>query len=89
MHIEHHSLFRDFPEQHEQLHSLRQSDPKFAELATQYEALDKQICRIEDGVELLAEDALTALKQQRVSLKDQVVSRLKSAAEPCCGCCQG
>ena len=89
MHIEHHSLFRDFPEQHEQLHSLRQSDPQFAKLATEYEVLDKQICRVEDGVESLADEALTALKHQRVSLKDQVAGSLKSAAKPCCGCCQG
>ncbi|SFP18081.1 hypothetical protein SAMN05216190_10629 [Pseudomonas borbori] len=88
MHIEHHPLVHDFPEQRAELHELRQNDPDFARLADDYEALDKRICRVEEGIELLADDALTALKQQRVELKDRVASRLKPATT-CCGCCQG
>lgn len=88
MHIEHHPLVHDFPELRAELHALRQSDPAFASLAEEYEALDKRICRVEDGIEVLADDALSALKQQRVELKDRVASRLKPAAT-CCGCCQG
>ncbi len=88
MHIEHHPLVHDFPELRAELHALRQADPAFARLADEYEALDKRICRVEDGVEVLADDALNALKHQRVELKDQIASRLKPAAS-CCGCCQG
>jgi uncharacterized protein len=88
MHIEHHPLVHEFPGLRAELHALRQSDPAFARLADEYEVLDKRICGLEDGVEVLADDALNALKHQRGVLKDQVASRLKPAAS-CCGCCQG
>ena len=89
MHVEHHALVKDFPELREELHELRQQDNAFARLAENYEALDKRICRIEDGIELLAEDALGQLKQERVALKDEVARRLKKAAGQCCGCGNG
>ena len=89
MHIEHHPLIHDFPEQRAELHDLRQADPDFARLTEDYEALDKRICRIEDGIELLADDALTVLKRERVELKDQVAKRLAAPAAQCCGCCKG
>lgn len=89
MHVEHHALVKDFPEQREALHTLRQQDSAFARLAENYEALDKRICRIEEGIELLADDALGQLKQERVALKDEVARRLKKAAGHCCGCGNG
>jgi hypothetical protein len=51
MHVEHHPLNKDFPELHAALHELRVNDAHFARLADEYEALDKRICRVEDGVE--------------------------------------
>ena len=89
MHIEHHPLIKDFPELRDALHELRQSDADFARLALQYEELDKRICRIEEGSELLAEPGLNALKRQRVELKDEVAKRLSPPAPQCCGHCQG
>ena len=89
MHVEHHSLTADFPELREQLHNLRQQDQHFARLADEYGALDKRICRIEDGIELLDEDALSTLKAERVAMKDELSRQLNKAAEPvgCCGKC--
>lgn len=89
MHVEHHSLIADFPELREQLHILRQQDHHFARLADEYEALDKRICRIEDGVDLLEDSALSTLKAERVALKDELSRQLNKAAEPegCCGKC--
>ena len=89
MHVEHHPLIKDFPELRAELHSLRQADREFARLAEEYEALDKRICRIEEGTELLDDGALGALKQVRVELKDQLARRLKRAAGQCCGCGNG
>lgn len=89
MHIDHHPLMNDFPELRETLHQLRQNDNHFARVAGEYEALDKRICRVEDGVELLDEDGLTNLKLQRVSLKDDVSRMLKHAKGSCCGGCGG
>ncbi len=90
MHVEHHPLVKDFPEKLEQLHKLRQEDPAFALKAEQYEALDKQICRVEDGVETLDDAALNALKLERVTLKDDIARDLKRASGgSCCGGCCG
>jgi len=89
MHVDHHSLVHDFPEQHDELHRLRQDDPAFARQAEAYEALDKRICRVEDGVERLDDATLASLKLSRVALKDDLARRLKRAAGQCCGCGNG
>ncbi len=89
MHFEHHPLVKDFPEKREQLQKLRQEDPVFARKADEYEALDKRICRVEDGVETLDDAALNALKQERVNLKDDIARDLKRAGGSCCGGCCG
>lgn len=89
MHVDHHPLLQDFPELREQLHQLRQNDQHFARLAGEYEDLDKRICRVEDGVELLDDSSLTGLKQQRVALKDDLARMLKKSKGECCGACGG
>ena len=89
MHVEHHPLMNDFPELRDTLHTLRQSDHHFARIAGEYEELDKRICRVEDGVEVLDDACLTSLKQQRVSLKDDVARMLRKAKGECCGSCGG
>ena len=89
MHVEHHSLIADFPELREQLHTLRQQDSHFARLADEYEVLDKRICRVEDGIDVLDDGALSTLKAERVAMKDELSRQMKKAAEPegCCGKC--
>jgi len=89
MHVEHHPLIKDFPEKREQLQKLRQEDPAFARKADEYEALDKRICRVEDGVETLDDSALNALKQERVAMKDDIARDIKRASGSCCGGCGG
>jgi uncharacterized protein YdcH (DUF465 family) len=89
MHVEHHPLIKDFPELRGALHELRMSDADFSRLADSYESLDKRICRVEAGNEVLADAALLSLKQERLSLKDEVARRLKRAAGQCCGCGNG
>ena len=68
---------------------LRQGDEQFARQAEEYEALDKRICRIEDGIELLDDITLSALKLSRVALKDELARQLKRASGHCCGCGNG
>lgn len=80
MHVEHHPLIKDFPELRDALHQLRTGDADFARKADSYEALDKRICRVEAGNELLADAALASLKQERVGLKDELAERLKQVA---------
>ena len=71
MTVEHHPLIKDFPELRERIHALK-SDNHFAKLEKQYEDIDKQIVRVENGIERTDEAALDQLKQQRVHLKDQI-----------------
>ncbi|WP_275547225.1 MULTISPECIES: YdcH family protein [unclassified Pseudomonas] len=89
MHVDHHPLVHDFSEDREALQRLRQEDALFARQAEEYEALDKRICRIEDGIELLDDVSLQALKLNRVALKDELARQLKRASGQCCGCGNG
>ena len=72
MPLEHHPLNREFPQQHDALRKLMQSDARFARLAEEYEALDKRIYEIEDGRSVADDLMLQGLKLQRVGLKDEI-----------------
>jgi len=79
MPLEHHPLSREFPQQHDALRKLMQSDPHFPHLASEYEALDKRIYEIEDGRESADDLTLQGLKLQRVGLKDEIAELLRKA----------
>lgn len=88
MHIDHHPLIQDFPELRDTLHNLRAQDHHFARLCNEYEELDKRICRIEDGVEKISDEALLQFKQERVTRKDELYRLMKKSTEAtCCGGC--
>lgn len=89
MYVEHHPLSKDFPELRGELHDLRMTDAHFARLAERYEDLDKSICAAEAGAQLLSDAKLSALKHERVALKDELGRMLKRAAGQCCGCGKG
>lgn len=79
MPLEHHPLSREFPEYRQQLQALHASDAQFAQMAQNYEALDKRIYEVEDGRQATDDLALQAMKNERVSLKDQIAERLRKA----------
>lgn len=79
MPLEHHPLSHEFPEYRQQLLDLHASDAKFAQMARNYEALDKRIYEAEDGRLALDDQTLHALKNERVQLKDQIAERLRKA----------
>ncbi|MBB1517967.1 YdcH family protein [Aquipseudomonas guryensis] len=79
MPLEHHPLTREFPEYRQKLQTLHASDPHFAQMTQNYEALDKRIYEVEDGRQALDDLALQALKNERVTLKDQIAERLRKA----------
>ncbi len=51
MHIEHHPFVADHPEWAPKVHILKLENSHFARLLGEYEWLDKEICRAEDGIE--------------------------------------
>jgi uncharacterized protein YdcH (DUF465 family) len=75
--VDHHPLVKDFPEFRERIHSLKH-DAHFARLSREYEALDKEIVRLEDGVEQAGDSALEGLKKQRLAIKDLLYALLKA-----------
>lgn len=74
--VEHHSLARDFPELRERLHALK-SDAHFSRLQQEYDHLDREICRLEEGIEHASDEAVEQLKMRRVHLKDELYTLLK------------
>lgn len=74
MHVDHHPLVHDFAELRDELQRLRQSDEHFARQAEEYEALDKRICRIEEGIELLDDVVLIVMDNRPLCLCRQRLS---------------
>ena len=76
--VDNHSLAQDLPEFREAIHDLKMSNAHFARILSEYEALDKQIVRTEQGLEHIPDLELDALKLKRVQFKDDLVNQLQS-----------
>ena len=77
---EHHDLVHEFPELRERIHALKVGNPRFARLFAEYNGVDREVRRHEDGVEPVSDDYLESLKRKRVQLKDELYSVLTSRA---------
>jgi uncharacterized protein YdcH (DUF465 family) len=78
MHVAHHSLAADHPEWTAKIHELKIRDPFFAKTLTDYEALDKEICRYEEDPHSTLTDAeMETLKKRRLHLADELIGKLK------------
>lgn len=73
---EKHDLFHEFPEHVERIHELKAKDSHFAHLFDKYHEVDKEIYRIEQGVETPADEYTEQLKKQRLLLKDELLALL-------------
>jgi uncharacterized protein YdcH (DUF465 family) len=76
---EHHHLAKEFPEYKDQIHELKTSNAHFTRLYGEYNEVDNNIYRIEEGIENVADDYLETLKKQRLALKDELLAMLKQA----------
>lgn len=74
--VDTHPLSRDFPELKERIHALK-ADAHFSRLQQEYDTLDKEICRLEEGIEHASDEAVEHLKMRRVHLKDELYALLK------------
>ncbi|WNJ98297.1 DUF465 domain-containing protein [Thalassospiraceae bacterium LMO-JJ14] len=72
-----HELAEVFPEQAEQLHKLRESEPHFAKISDEYHELNREIHRGETDVEPMSDDHLEDLKKKRLALLDEISGFLK------------
>lgn len=78
--VDNHPLGREFPEFKDRIHSLKTGDAHFSRLFDEYEAVDRDIVRAEQGVEHRGDFDLEELKKKRLALKDQLYALLKTDA---------
>ncbi|MEZ0148636.1 MAG: YdcH family protein [Candidatus Reddybacter sp.] len=69
----------ELPEYKSVIHDLKVSDRRFSKLFTEYHDLDHEIYRFEICVENCDDAHLEERKKLRLSLKDQLLDRLKKA----------
>ncbi len=69
---EHHNLLVEFPEYKDRIHELKTHDHHFARLFDEYTQVDKEILRIEEGIETPSDEYTEGLKKKRLHLKDQL-----------------
>lgn len=72
----HHDLAQEFPELRERIHELKLASPEFKQLYDEYQALDKEVYRIEEEIETPSDDYTEELKTRRVRLKDRLYGML-------------
>ena len=71
-----HDLIHELPEHKERIHQLKMSDKHFAKLYDEYNELDQQILRMEEGFETPSDEYLEEMKKKRLYLKDQLLSMI-------------
>ena len=73
-----HDLIHELPEHKERIHQLKMSDKHFAKLYDEYNELDQQILRMEEGYETPSDDVIEEMKKKRLFLKDQLVELIRN-----------
>ena len=79
MSIEHHSLASEFPDHRGTIHQLKQTDAHFHRLMEEYEAVDKEIVRMEENIETPEDSVMTEEKKKRLELKDELYAMIIKA----------
>ena len=78
MGLNHHPLLDEFPDDHDRIHALKMENAHFRRLMEEYEAVDKEVFRMEEGIETPEDAVLTEEKKKRLHLKDQIAEMLRS-----------
>ncbi len=74
-----HELAEDFPEHTAKIHDLKMNDAHFARLADEYHAVNREVHRVETGIEAASQEREEELRKTRVRLKDEIASILSKA----------
>jgi len=67
-----HDLHHEFPEYYDRIHELKTNNNHFARLFEEYHDLNREILRIEEGVENTTDEYLEELKKKRLLYKDKL-----------------
>ena len=76
MRVPHQNLTESFPELKEAFHHLKTSDTHFQHVLQQYEALDNEINRIDNGGDAIDQLRFETIKKQRHTKKLDLLSSL-------------
>lgn len=71
-----HELHDEFPEDAQLIHELRATNAHFTKLADKHHDLNREIHRIEIGVEPASDARVEELKKERLSLLDEISAML-------------
>ncbi len=74
-----HELAEEFPDQTDKLHDLKVNNAHFAKLADEYHHVNREIHRIESGIEATSDTYMTDLRKKRMVLKDEISTMLSGA----------
>lgn len=72
-----HDLLHEFPELEGKIEEMRASNPDFANLMTDYDALDAKVRQIEELGTPVADETIEDLKKERLALKDRLYTILR------------
>ena len=72
MTLEKHDLHHEFPEYHDRIHELKVSNTHFSRMFEEYHGVNREVRRIEEGVENTSDGYLEDLKKKRLLLKDKL-----------------
>ena len=79
MQNESHDLVHEFPEYREKVHELKEGNNHFRALFDEYHTVNKEVHRIEQGVETPSDEYTEDCKKKRLKLKDELFEILKAA----------
>ena len=71
-----HDLHSEFPDAAGALHTLKEGNPHFVKLADQYHDLNREIHRIDSGIDAASDDRTEQLKKERLAILDQVAAMI-------------
>ena len=74
-----HDLHSHFPEDGELLSRLKVENAQFRTLSERYDALDKEVHRIEIEAEAASDERLEELKKHRLELLDDIAALIAAA----------
>lgn len=74
----HHPLIAEFPEHRDAIHQLKMSDAHFRRFFDEYHEVDREVVRMEEGIEPVTDAVAEALKLKRLRLKDELHRQLKA-----------
>ena len=76
-----HDITHEFPEYHDRIEALLNSDPKFTALMEAHDNVDARIRELEEKGQPVADETMEDLKKERALAKDKIYEILRHASD--------